>query len=81
MPRGIGRGTISTGSCAATTAVVLRSVVPSRSISSRAVEHTVEWRFRAPGWTAVEGVTLAASLAILLGAVAALIYCFRKKKA
>ena len=43
--------------------------------------HTVEWRFRAPGWTAVEGVTLAASLAILLGAVAALVYCFRKKKA
>ena len=43
--------------------------------------HTVEWRFRAPGWTAVEGVTLAASLVILLGAVAALVYCFRKKKA
>lgn len=41
--------------------------------------HTVEWRFRAPGWTAVEGVTLAASLAILLGAVAALVYCFRKR--
>ena len=39
----------------------------------------VEWRFRAPGWTAVEGVTLAASLAILLGAVAALAYCFRKR--
>ena len=28
-----------------------------------------------------QAVTLAASLAILLGAVAALIYCFRKKKA
>ena len=41
--------------------------------------HTVEWRFRAPGWTAVEGVTLAASLAILLGAVAALADCFRKR--
>ena len=52
-----------------------------RAMKLPAGKHTVEWRFRAPGWTAVEGVTLAASLAILLGAVAALIYCFRKKKA
>lgn len=42
--------------------------------------HTVEWRFRAPRWEAVEGVTLACSLLILLGAAAALIHCFRKKK-
>ena len=52
-----------------------------RAMKLPAGKHTVEWRFRAPGWTAVEGVTLAASLAILLGAVAALVYCFRKKKA
>ena len=52
-----------------------------RAMKLPAGKHTVEWRFRAPGWTAVEGVTLEASLAILLGAVAALIYCFRKKKA
>ena len=52
-----------------------------RAMTLPAGTHTVEWRFRAPGWTAVEGVTLAASLAILLGAVAALVYCFRKKKA
>ena len=52
-----------------------------RAMALPAGTHTVEWRFRAPGWTAVEGVTLAASLAILLGAVAALVYCFRKKKA
>ncbi len=52
-----------------------------RAMKLPAGKHTVEWRFRAPGWTAVEGVTLAASLVILLGAVAALVYCFRKKKA
>ena len=50
-----------------------------RAMTLPAGTHTVEWRFRAPGWTAVEGVTLAASLAILLGAVAALAYCFRKR--
>ena len=50
-----------------------------RAMKLPAGKHTVEWRFRAPGWTAVEGVTLAASLAILLGAVAALVYCFRKR--
>ena len=38
-------------------------------------------RFRAPGWAAAEAVTLVSSLLILLGAAAALIYCFRKKKA
>lgn len=47
-----------------------------RAMTLPAGTHTVEWRFRAPGWTAVEGVTLAASLAILLGAVTALVYCF-----
>ncbi len=52
-----------------------------RAMTLPAGTHTVEWRFRAPGWTTVEGVTLAASLAILLGAIAALVYCFRKKKA
>ena len=36
--------------------------------------HTVEWRFRAPGWGWTEGVTLAASLVILAGALAALLH-------
>ena len=30
--------------------------------------HTVEWRFRAPAWNAVEGVTLACSAAVLAAA-------------
>ena len=47
-----------------------------RAMTLPAGTHAVERRIRAPGWTAVEGVTLAASLASLLGAVAALAYCF-----
>ncbi len=41
-------------------------------------EHTIEWRFRAPGWNWTEGITLAASLLILLGALAALAHLLRK---
>ena len=52
-----------------------------RAMKLPAGRHTVEWRFRAPGWAAAEAVTLVSSLLILLGAAAALIYCFRKKKA
>ncbi len=42
--------------------------------------HTVEWRFRAPHWTAVESATLAASLAILAAALTALILWVIKNK-
>lgn len=41
---------------------------------------TVEWRFRAPKWRAVEGVTLGSSLAILAGCAAALVYAFARRK-
>lgn len=51
-----------------------------RAMLLPAGEHTVEWRFRAPAWNAVEGVTLACSVLILLGAAAALVYCVRKRK-
>ncbi len=50
-----------------------------RAMSLPAGTHTVEWRFRAPHWTAVESITLVASLLILLGAAAAVFLCFRKK--
>lgn len=58
----------------------LRADYVLRAMQLPAGTHTVEWRFRAPAWTAVEGVTLAASILILLGTVAAAAYCFRKKK-
>lgn len=43
-----------------------------RGMELPAGRHTVEWRFRAPGWQTAEGITLVSSLAIL-AACAALI--------
>lgn len=51
-----------------------------RAMNLPAGTHTVEWRFRAPGWTAAEAVTLTASLLVLLCAIAALAYLFLHKK-
>ena len=51
-----------------------------RAMRLPAGQHTVEWKFRAPGWKAAEAVTLVSSLTILLGAIAAAICCFRFRK-
>ena len=51
-----------------------------RAMKLPAGTHTVEWKFRAPGWTAAEAVTLVSSLAILLGTLAAVIYYIRRKR-
>lgn len=60
----------------------LRADYLLRAMELPAGTHTVEWRFRAPGWTAAEAVTLISSLLILLGAAAALgWYIWKKKKA
>ncbi len=48
-----------------------------RAMSLPAGRHTVEWKFRAPAWGLVEGVTLAGSVVILLGALAALVWAVR----
>lgn len=50
-----------------------------RAMRLPAGRHTVEWRFRAPGWTTAEGITLASSLAILAGCIAALWYRLKRK--
>ncbi len=42
-------------------------------------EHTVEWRFRAPDWGLIEGITLAASLAILAAVAAAAVCALRRR--
>ena len=51
-----------------------------RAMRLPAGQHTVEWKFRAPGWTAAEAVTLVSSLVILLGAAAAIVYWIRQKR-
>ncbi len=50
-----------------------------RAMRLPAGRHTVEWRFRAPGWTLAEGITGAASAVILLGVLAAAVMAFRKR--
>ena len=49
-----------------------------RAMELPAGRHTVEWRFRAPAWAAVEGVTLVCSLAVLAAGAAAAILCIRR---
>ena len=49
-----------------------------RAMEVPAGEHTIEWRFRAPAWRTVSGVTLVASLLLLLGGVAAVVIAVRR---
>ena len=51
-----------------------------RGMELPAGTHTVEWRFRAPGWNTVEGVTLVASLTILAGIIATVILVLRHER-
>ena len=51
-----------------------------RAMRLPAGQHTVEWRFRAPGWNAVEGVTAGCSAVILLGVLALIVCALRRKK-
>ncbi len=44
-----------------------------RAMELPAGEHTVEWRFRAPRWALIEGITLIASLLIILSILTLLI--------
>lgn len=57
----------------------LRADYVLRAMELPAGQHTVEWRFRSPGWASAEAVTLAASLAILTAALAALVYLLKNK--
>ncbi len=49
-----------------------------RGMELPAGEHIVEWRFRAPAWSVASGITLFASLLILLAGVAALFATWRQ---
>ncbi len=43
-------------------------------------EHTIEWRFRAPAWGLVEGITLLASLLILASLIYVIVLVRREKR-
>ncbi len=45
-----------------------------RAMELPAGKHSVEWRFRAPRWSLIEGITLVASLLIILSIVSLLIF-------
>lgn len=51
-----------------------------RGMELPAGEHRVEWRFRAPAWGVVSGITLGASLIILLGALLAVWMLVRNRQ-
>lgn len=51
-----------------------------RAMRLPAGEHTVEWRFRAPGWAMAETVTGICSALILLSALGALGYRIKRKR-
>ena len=52
-----------------------------RGMELPAGEHTIEWRFRAPKWGLVSGITLVASLLVLLAALAAVVATLKLRKA
>ena len=51
-----------------------------RALSLPAGEHVVEWRFRAPRWALIEGITLVFSVAILGAILLTLIYYIRNER-
>lgn len=51
-----------------------------RAMELPAGKHSVEWRFRAPQWGLIEGITLACSLAIIVSMVLLIIYFCRGLK-
>ena len=49
-----------------------------RAMSLPEGEHVVEWKFRAPKWNAVEGITAAFSAVILLGLAVLIFIAIRR---
>ena len=58
----------------------LRADYILRALSLPAGEHVVEWRYRAPKWALIEGITLCFSLIILAAIALTLIYFIRNER-
>lgn len=54
-------------------AEALRADYVLRAVELKAGKHTIEWRYRAPNWTLVEGITLVFSLIVLIAVVLTII--------
>lgn len=61
-------------------AMPLRADYILRALELPQGKHTVEWHYRAPRWSLVEGITLAFSLTILASLVLILIYYIRNAR-
>ena len=55
----------------------LRADYILRALELPAGEHTIEWRYRAPNWALIDGLTLAFSLVVLAGFILTIIYYIR----
>ena len=58
----------------------LRTDYILRALELPAGEHTIEWRYRAPNWALVDGLTMAFSVVVLIGFVLTLIYYIRNAR-
>ena len=55
----------------------LRADYILRAVEMPAGKHTIEWRYRAPNWSIVEGIAWCFSVAVLLGFLLTIIYWIR----
>ena len=51
-----------------------------RALEVPAGEHTIEWHYRAPKWTLIEGITLFFSIIVLVATLLTLIYFVRNER-
>jgi hypothetical protein len=58
-------------------ATPLRADYILRAVEMPAGKHTIEWRYRAPNWSVVEGIAWCFSAAVLLGFLLTIIYWIR----